>query len=46
VDYKEALEYLLSLDLCALCEPHLEVAVERAISALYDCLEMGLTGEP
>ena len=44
--YKEALEYLLRLDLTPFPDPQLEQAIEAAISALRDCLDMGLTGEP
>jgi len=45
VDYEQALEYFRELDPTLLKDPHLEVAINEAIGALKDCLEMGLTGE-
>ena len=45
MDYEQALEYFRELDPTLFKDPHLEVAINKAIDALEDCLEMGLTGE-
>jgi hypothetical protein len=46
VNYDQAFLYLLELDTTLFKDPHLEVAINKAIDALEDCLDMGLTGEP
>ena len=54
MDYKQALQYLLELqhtlqgpDLKpTLDDPIFRLAINRAIEALADCLQMGLAGDP
>ena len=45
MNYEQALEYLRNLDLTPYQDPDLEAAIDRAISALCDCLELGFIGE-
>ena len=45
MDYEQALAYLLKVDLVPVQDAEFEAAINKAIDALRDCLELGLTGE-
>lgn len=45
MNYEEALEYLCVIDTVPYCDSQFADAINKAINALRDCLELGLTGE-
>ena len=45
MNYEQALEYLQLIDTVLYSDQQFEDAINKAINALRDCLELGLTGE-
>ena len=45
MNYEEALEYLQLIDTVLYSDDKFEQAINKAIDALRDCLDLGLTGE-
>jgi len=45
MNYEQALDYLQELDTVPYSDQQFEDAINKAINALRDCLELGLTGD-
>jgi len=45
MNYEQALEYLQLIDTIPYSDQQFEDAINKAINALRDCLELGLTGD-